>query len=142
MTKDILRSAIATVIGIVVAFGLIGLAQYAGSEISPSAYDLETGEILIPIGSTIAGLMFLAVLQIGDDLVDRALEQEGRLGHVVVVVILADEDTIGIASTGGLWRPAGERLAAGGDRAEKPRERADRHLGRVQPVANLQERNG
>jgi hypothetical protein len=54
MTKDILRSAIATVIGIVVAFGLIGLAQYAGSEISPSEYDLETGEILIPIGSTIA----------------------------------------------------------------------------------------
>ena len=54
MTKDILRSAIATVIGIVVAFGLIGLAQYAGSEISPSEYDLDTGEILIPIGSTIA----------------------------------------------------------------------------------------
>jgi len=54
MTKDILRSAIATVIGIVVAFGLIWLAQYAGSEISPSEYDLETGEILIPIGSTIA----------------------------------------------------------------------------------------
>jgi len=54
MTRDILRSAIATVIGIVVAFGLIWLAQYAGSEISPSEYDLETGEILIPIGSTIA----------------------------------------------------------------------------------------
>lgn len=54
MTKDILRSAIAAVIGIVVAFGLIWLAQYAGSEISPSEYDTTTGEILIPIGSTIA----------------------------------------------------------------------------------------
>ncbi|HWV60334.1 MAG TPA: hypothetical protein VN034_06755 [Sphingopyxis sp.] len=54
MTKTILRSAIAAVIGIVVAFGLIWLAQYAGSEISPSEYDLATGEILIPIGSTIA----------------------------------------------------------------------------------------
>ncbi|MBJ7437586.1 MAG: hypothetical protein JHD35_00985 [Sphingopyxis sp.] len=54
MTKDILRSAIAAVIGIVVAFGLIWLAQYAGSEISPAEYDLDTGEILIPIGSTIA----------------------------------------------------------------------------------------
>ncbi|WP_428629199.1 hypothetical protein [Sphingopyxis sp.] len=54
MTKDILRSAIATVIGIVVAFGLIWLAQYAGSEISPAEFDLDTGEILIPIGSTIA----------------------------------------------------------------------------------------
>ena len=54
MTKDILRSAIATVIGIVVAFGLIWLAQYAGSEISPAEYDIDTGEILIPIGSTIA----------------------------------------------------------------------------------------
>ncbi|WP_439567667.1 hypothetical protein [Sphingopyxis sp.] len=54
MTKDILRSAIAAVIGVVVAFGLIWLAQYAGSEISPSEYDSATGEILIPIGSTIA----------------------------------------------------------------------------------------
>ena len=50
MTKDILRSAIAAVIGIVVAFGLIWLAQYAGSELSPAEYDLDTGEILIPIG--------------------------------------------------------------------------------------------
>lgn len=54
MTKNILRTAIAAVIGIVVAFGLIWLAQYAGSEFSPSEYDVATGEILIPIGSTIA----------------------------------------------------------------------------------------
>jgi hypothetical protein len=54
MTKDILRSAIAAVIGIVVAFGLIWLAQYAGSEFSPDVYDLNSGEVLIPIGSTIA----------------------------------------------------------------------------------------
>ncbi|MDR6832011.1 MULTISPECIES: hypothetical protein [unclassified Sphingopyxis] len=54
MTKEILRSAIAAVIGIAVAFGLIWLAQYAGNEISPAEYDLDTGEILIPIGSTIA----------------------------------------------------------------------------------------
>lgn len=54
MTRDILRSAIATVTGMLVAFGLIWLAQYAGSEISPSEYDVATGEILIPIGSTIA----------------------------------------------------------------------------------------
>lgn len=54
MTKDILRSAVAAVIGIAVAFGLIWLAQYAGNEISPAEYDLDNGEILIPIGSTIA----------------------------------------------------------------------------------------
>lgn len=54
MTKDILRSAVAAVIGIAVAFGLIWLAQYAGNEISPAEYDLDTGEILIPIGSTVA----------------------------------------------------------------------------------------
>ncbi len=54
MTKNILRPAIAAVIGIVVAFGLVWLAQYAGSEISPDVYDLDTGEVLIPIGSTIA----------------------------------------------------------------------------------------
>jgi len=54
MTKDILRTAIAAAIGIAVAFGLIWLAQYAGNEISPAEYDLDSGEILIPIGSTIA----------------------------------------------------------------------------------------
>ena len=54
MTKTLLRSAIAAIIGIVVAFGLIWLAQYAGSEVSPSEYDVATGEILIPIGSTVA----------------------------------------------------------------------------------------
>lgn len=54
MTKEILRSAIAAVAGIFIAFGLIWLAQYAGSEISPDVYDLDSGEVLIPIGSTIA----------------------------------------------------------------------------------------
>lgn len=54
MTTDILRSAIAAMIGIVVAFGLIWLAQYAGSEISPDVYDPDSGEILIPVGSTVA----------------------------------------------------------------------------------------
>lgn len=54
MTKDILRLAVAAVVGIVIAFGLIWLAQYAGNEISPAEYDLDSGEILIPIGSTIA----------------------------------------------------------------------------------------
>ena len=54
MTKTLLRSAIAAIIGIVVAFGLIWLAQYAGSEISPDVYDPDSGEILIPIGSTIS----------------------------------------------------------------------------------------
>lgn len=54
MTKDILRTTIAAVIGIVVAFGLIWLAQYAGSEISPDVYDPNSGEVLIPVGSTIA----------------------------------------------------------------------------------------
>ena len=54
MTKTFLRSAIAAIIGIVVAFGVIWLAQYAGSEISPDVYDPDSGEILIPIGSTIS----------------------------------------------------------------------------------------
>lgn len=57
MTKNIFRSVIAAVIGIVVAFGLIWLAQYAGSEISPDAFDPDTGEVLIPVGSTIALLV-------------------------------------------------------------------------------------
>ena len=54
MIRNILRTAIAVVIGIVVAFGLIWIAQYAGSEISPDVYDPASGEVLIPVGSTIA----------------------------------------------------------------------------------------
>lgn len=54
MTNNIVRSAIAAVAGIFVAFGLIWLAQYAGSEFAPSEYDVATGEILIPLGSTLA----------------------------------------------------------------------------------------
>ncbi len=57
MTRNILRTAIAAVIGIVVAFGLIWLAQYAGSEFSPDVYDPNSGEVWIPIGSTIALLI-------------------------------------------------------------------------------------
>ena len=54
MKSNILRSAIATVAGIMVAFALLWLAQYAGSEIAPAEFDVDTGEILIPLGSTIA----------------------------------------------------------------------------------------
>lgn len=54
MGGTIIRSVIAAAVGIIVAFGLIWLAQYAGSELSPDVFDPETGEILIPIGSTLA----------------------------------------------------------------------------------------
>lgn len=57
MTSNFLRSMVAAVVGIIVAFALIWLAQYAGSEISPDVYDLDTDEVLIPIGSTIALLL-------------------------------------------------------------------------------------
>ena len=57
MNSTILRSAIAAIIGIAVAFALIWLAQYAGSEFSPDMYDPDSGEVLIPIGSTIALLI-------------------------------------------------------------------------------------
>lgn len=57
MGGNILRSAVAAVIGIAVAFGLLWIAQYAGGEIAPEVYDLDTGEILIPLGATIALLV-------------------------------------------------------------------------------------
>ncbi|WP_432770464.1 MAG: hypothetical protein HEQ22_06915 [Sphingopyxis sp.] len=57
MNSTILRSAIAAIIGIAVAFALIWLAQYAGSEFSPDMYDPDSGEVLIPIGSTVALLI-------------------------------------------------------------------------------------
>ena len=54
MASGLIRSVIAAVVGIAVAFGLIFLFQIAGNNLSPGEYDLETGEILIPLGSTIA----------------------------------------------------------------------------------------
>ena len=54
MTGNIVRTIIAAAIGIAAAFGLVWLAQYAGHELSPAQYDLESGEILIPVGSTVA----------------------------------------------------------------------------------------
>ncbi len=54
MASTFLRSLIATAVGILVAFALILLAQYAGGEVSPEAYDPATGEILIPAGATAA----------------------------------------------------------------------------------------
>lgn len=54
MTQGLVRPIIAAVTGIVVAFGLVYLFQIAGNNLSPAEYDLETGEILIPLGSTLA----------------------------------------------------------------------------------------
>lgn len=54
MAKTILRTVIAAAVGMMLAFALIWLAQYAGGEWSAAAYDPDTGEVLIPIGSTIA----------------------------------------------------------------------------------------
>lgn len=59
MTKDILRTAIAAVIGIAVAFGLVLLFQYAGGSLFPAGYDapvydVPLEEIQAPIGATIA----------------------------------------------------------------------------------------
>lgn len=48
------RGIAGTIVGIFVAFALLWIAQYAGSELSPDVYDPSTGEVLIPIGSTIA----------------------------------------------------------------------------------------
>lgn len=54
MASTFFRSLVATAAGIIVAFALILLAQYAGGEVSPEAYDPATGEILIPAGATVA----------------------------------------------------------------------------------------
>ncbi|PZQ20263.1 MAG: hypothetical protein DI569_16140 [Sphingopyxis macrogoltabida] len=54
MGAKILRSIMAAAVGMLIAFALIWLAQYAGGEVSPEVYDPQTGEIWIPVGSTIA----------------------------------------------------------------------------------------
>ena len=40
--------------GALAALCVAWLAQYAGSQIAPAEFDVDTGEILIPLGSTIA----------------------------------------------------------------------------------------
>ncbi|PKP97944.1 MAG: hypothetical protein CVT74_12505 [Alphaproteobacteria bacterium HGW-Alphaproteobacteria-13] len=57
MNGTILRSVAAAAVGMAVAFALIWLAQYAGSELSPNVYDPASGEILIPAGATAALLV-------------------------------------------------------------------------------------
>ena len=54
MAQGLVRSVIAAVAGVVIAFGFIWLFQYAGSSLSPDVFDPATGEVLIPVGSTIA----------------------------------------------------------------------------------------
>ena len=54
MTSGLIRSALAAAGGFILAWVLILIFQYAGNNLSPAEYDLETGEILIPLGSTIA----------------------------------------------------------------------------------------
>lgn len=57
MGNGFFRTVIGTLAGCVLAFGLLYLMQIAGSSLSPDVYDADTGEILIPIGSTIALLI-------------------------------------------------------------------------------------
>ncbi|KTE22080.1 hypothetical protein ATE67_05490 [Sphingopyxis sp. H050] len=54
MTKNILRTVIAAVIGIVVAFGLLTVFWIAGNAISPSVENLDTGETFVPLAPTLA----------------------------------------------------------------------------------------
>ncbi len=58
MANGLLRPAIAALAGILIAFGLVWLAQYAGGEVSPpTVYNQDSAEILIPAGSTVALLV-------------------------------------------------------------------------------------
>lgn len=59
MTSGLIRSVVATIVGIVVAFGLILLFQYASANLFPAGYDaavydVAAEEIEAPLGTTIA----------------------------------------------------------------------------------------
>jgi uncharacterized membrane protein len=49
-----MRVIIGTVIGILLAFGLIYLAQQVGGALSPVVYDPATEEVQIPLANTVA----------------------------------------------------------------------------------------
>lgn len=57
MGRNFLRTIIGTIVGILLAFGLLYVLQLAGSNLAPDVYDPGTDEILVPIGSTIALLL-------------------------------------------------------------------------------------
>ena len=83
MNSTLLRSAVAAAIGIFVAFALVLLAQYAGSELSPDVYDLETGEVLVPIGSTIALLVGWFVGTFGGSWLAMRMSASANAGWIV-----------------------------------------------------------
>ena len=88
MIKTLFRSAVAAVVGILVAFGLIWLAQYAGSEVSPSEYDVATGEILIPIGSTVALIVGWFLATIAGSWLAKRISGETGAGWVVAGAVI------------------------------------------------------
>lgn len=88
MNSNLLRSAVAAAIGIFVAFALVLLAQYAGSELSPDVYDLETGEVLVPIGSTIALLVGWFVGTFGGSWLAMRISRGDGAGWIVAGAVI------------------------------------------------------
>lgn len=88
MNSNLLRSAFAAAIGIFVAFALIWLAQYAGSELSPDVYDLETEEVLVPIGSTIALLVGWFVGTFGGSWLAMRISRGDGAGWIVAGAVI------------------------------------------------------
>ena len=88
MGRNILRAAIATIVGIAVAFALVWLAQYAGNELSPDVYDLATGEVLIPAGSTIALLVGWFVGTFGGSWLATRMSANANAGWIVAGAVI------------------------------------------------------
>lgn len=88
MGRNILRTVAATIVGIVVAFALLWLAQYAGNELSPDVYDLETGEVLIPLASTIALLIGWFVGTFGGSWLAMRISRGDGAGWIVAGAVI------------------------------------------------------
>ncbi|MBD3731878.1 MAG: hypothetical protein IE934_04020 [Sphingopyxis sp.] len=88
MGRNILRTVAATIVGIVVAFALLWLAQYAGNELSPDVYDLETGEVLIPLASTIALLIGWFVGTFGGSWLAMRMSASANAGWIVAGAVI------------------------------------------------------
>lgn len=57
MMATMLRTGLAVIVGFLLAFALVWLAQYAGSLVAPDVYDVTSGEVLIPLPATLALLV-------------------------------------------------------------------------------------
>ncbi|MEY4270000.1 MAG: hypothetical protein RLZZ58_1216 [Pseudomonadota bacterium] len=80
---SILRTLLGTLAGIIVGFVLLYACQYVGNMFAPAAFDMETEEVLIPLGSTLATFVGWLVGAFGGSWLAARTTRKALTGWVV-----------------------------------------------------------